>query len=135
MRSGQLLGHTPEQRVAVSTIRQYSFGLRLAIAQADAKPVVPMSFRLDSPGTTTNTRAVPLHGPSSRFPIRQDVFCIHPALLYSCEIGPAGIQQFRGPASEKLGPPFQYTNVANATRTFVQRVHRDLGPSKSPIDF
>ena len=30
--------HTPEQRVAASTLRRYSFGLRLAIAQADARP-------------------------------------------------------------------------------------------------
>ena len=34
----QVWGHTPEQRVAASTLRRYSFGLRLAIAQADARP-------------------------------------------------------------------------------------------------
>ena len=44
-RSGQVWGHTPEQRVAASTLRRYSFGLRLAIAQADARPVIPISFR------------------------------------------------------------------------------------------
>ena len=42
-RSGQLLGHTSEQRVAASTLRRYS-GLRLAIVQADARPVMPVSF-------------------------------------------------------------------------------------------
>ena len=42
---GQVWGHTPEQRVAASTLRRYSFGLRLAIAQADARPVMPASFR------------------------------------------------------------------------------------------
>ena len=36
-RSGQVWGHTPVQRVAASTLRRYLFGLRLAIAQADAK--------------------------------------------------------------------------------------------------
>ena len=61
--SGQVWGHTPGQRVAASTLRRYSFdthrpgrrqarhanilqiGLRLAIAQADARPVMPKSFR------------------------------------------------------------------------------------------
>ena len=43
--SGQVLGHTPEQRVAASTLRRYFLGLRLAIAQADAKPAMPASFR------------------------------------------------------------------------------------------
>ena len=32
VRSGQVWGHTPEQRVAASNLRRYSFGLRLAIA-------------------------------------------------------------------------------------------------------
>ena len=32
VRSGQAWRHTPEQRVAASTLRRYSFGLRLAIA-------------------------------------------------------------------------------------------------------
>ena len=32
-------GHTPDQRVAASALRQYHFGLRLAIAQAVARPV------------------------------------------------------------------------------------------------
>ena len=43
--SGQVWGHTPKQRVAASTLWRYSFGLRLAIAQADARPVMPISFR------------------------------------------------------------------------------------------
>ena len=46
--SGQVWGHTPEQRVAASTLRRYYFGLRLAIAQADARPAMPASFRWDS---------------------------------------------------------------------------------------
>ena len=49
-RSGQVWElysiYTPEQRVAASTSRQYSFGIRLAIAQADAMAAaVPVSFR------------------------------------------------------------------------------------------
>ena len=40
--SGQVWGHTPEQSVAASTSRQYSFGHRLAIAQAYAGPVMPI---------------------------------------------------------------------------------------------
>ena len=43
--SGQIWGNTPEQRIAASTLRRYSFGLRPAIAQADARPVMPISFR------------------------------------------------------------------------------------------
>ena len=43
--SGQVWGHTPEQRVAASTLRLYSLGLRLAIAQADVRPAMPVSFR------------------------------------------------------------------------------------------
>ena len=39
IRSGQVWEYTPEQRIAASTLRRYSFGLRLAIAQADARPV------------------------------------------------------------------------------------------------
>ena len=41
----QVWEHTPEQRVAASTLRRYSFVLRLAIAQADARPVMSVSFR------------------------------------------------------------------------------------------
>ena len=48
VRSGQVWWHTPEQRVAASTLRRYSLGLRLAIAQADARPAMPVSFRQDS---------------------------------------------------------------------------------------
>ena len=36
--------HTPERRVAASTLRRYSFGLRLTISQADARPVMTISF-------------------------------------------------------------------------------------------
>ena len=45
VRSGQIWKHTPEQRVAVSTLRRYSLGLRLHIAQADARTAMPESFR------------------------------------------------------------------------------------------
>ena len=41
---GQVWGHTPEQRVAASTLGRYSFGLRLTIAQVDARPAMPVSF-------------------------------------------------------------------------------------------
>ena len=44
VRSGQVWGHTPEQRVAASTLQRYSLGLRLAIAQADARPVIHVSL-------------------------------------------------------------------------------------------
>ena len=45
VRADQVWGHTPEQRVAAPTLRLYSYGLRLAIAYADASPVIPISFR------------------------------------------------------------------------------------------
>ena len=45
VRSGQVWGHTPEQRVAASTLGRYSLGLRLAIAQADARTIMPISLR------------------------------------------------------------------------------------------
>ena len=41
LRPGQVWGHTPEQRVAASTLRRYSLVLRLAIAHADADPPCP----------------------------------------------------------------------------------------------
>ena len=44
-RSGQVWGHTPEQRVAASTLRRYSFSLRLTIAQAVARPFMPLTLR------------------------------------------------------------------------------------------
>ena len=34
--------------VAASTMRQYSFGLRLAIPQTDARPAMLISLKLDS---------------------------------------------------------------------------------------
>ena len=43
--SGQVWGHAPEQRVAASTLRRYSFGLRRTIAKADARPAMPIFFR------------------------------------------------------------------------------------------
>ena len=45
---GQLWGHTTDQRVVSFTLPRYSFGLRLPIAQADARPAMPVSFRYDS---------------------------------------------------------------------------------------
>ena len=44
-RTGQVWRHTPDQRVAASTLRRYSFVLRLTIAQADARPDMSVSFR------------------------------------------------------------------------------------------
>ena len=44
--SGQVWRHTLEQRVAASTLRRYSFGLRLTIAQADARPVMSIPFMI-----------------------------------------------------------------------------------------
>ena len=44
--TSQVWGHPPEQRVAAFTL--YSLGLRLAIAQADARPAIPLSVRKDS---------------------------------------------------------------------------------------
>ena len=43
--TGHVWEHTPEQRIAASTLRRHFLGLRLAIAQAEAKPVIPVSFR------------------------------------------------------------------------------------------
>ena len=45
VRCGQVRGHTPEQRVAASTSRRYSFGLPLAIAQEDPRPAMPVFLR------------------------------------------------------------------------------------------
>ena len=45
LRSGQVWWHSLEQRVAASFLRRYSLGLRLAIAQADARPARPVSLR------------------------------------------------------------------------------------------
>ena len=44
-KSGQVWVHTPEQRVAASTLRQYPFGVRLAIAKTDARPAMPIFVR------------------------------------------------------------------------------------------
>ena len=46
VRSGQVWGHTPEQRVATSTLRRYSFVLRLAITQVDARPVMSIILQI-----------------------------------------------------------------------------------------
>ena len=46
VRSGKLLGHMPEQRVAASTLRRYVFGLSLSIAQADARPILQIGLHL-----------------------------------------------------------------------------------------
>ena len=43
--SGQVWGHTPEQRVVASILPRKFFGLRLAIAQADARPAMPVSLK------------------------------------------------------------------------------------------
>ena len=44
-RTSHIWGHTPEQRVAASTMRRYFFGFRLTIAQTVAYPVMLVSFR------------------------------------------------------------------------------------------
>ena len=41
----QVWGHTPEQRVAASTLRRYYFALRLAIAQAEVGPFISVSLK------------------------------------------------------------------------------------------
>ena len=41
LRSGQVWGHTPEQRDAASNLRQYSFGLRLGISRQTPGPSRP----------------------------------------------------------------------------------------------
>ena len=51
--SGQVWEYTLEQRVAASTWRRYSLGLRLAIAQADARPAAPKSSDKTPPDATT----------------------------------------------------------------------------------
>ena len=43
--SGQVWEHTSEQNVATSTLRRCSQGIRLAIAHADARSIISMSFR------------------------------------------------------------------------------------------
>ena len=47
VRSGQVWEQTPEQRVAASTFRRYALGLRLAIAQADARFSSPCPYPSD----------------------------------------------------------------------------------------
>ena len=44
-RSRHVWGHSPEQRVH---LRRYSFDHRLAIAQADARPITSISLPYDS---------------------------------------------------------------------------------------
>ena len=45
VRSGQVWGLVPKERVTAYILRLYPFGFRLAIAQAEARPVMPISFR------------------------------------------------------------------------------------------
>ena len=67
VRSGQVWGHTPEQRVAASTLRRYSFGLRLAIVQADARPVTLISLKYTTPPDLSwSLCAPPRHYPATR---------------------------------------------------------------------
>ena len=68
----QVWRHTPEQRVAVSTLRRYSFGLRLTIAQADAGPSRPYSpDRLPRGAKTKHAGGPP--GMVQRLGSRQDI--------------------------------------------------------------
>ena len=58
--------HTPEQRMAASTMRCYSFGFHLAIAQASLGPhahIFQIGLHLTQP---RSTRAAPRHGPTPR---------------------------------------------------------------------
>ena len=54
--SGQVWGHTPEQRVATSTLRRYFIGLRLTIAQADTRP--PCPYPSDRPPSDATMKRV-----------------------------------------------------------------------------
>ena len=61
-------GDIPEQRVAASTLlRRYSFSLRLAIAQADARPAMPVYPQIGLHLTQPRSKG-PLsrHGPAPR---------------------------------------------------------------------
>ena len=74
--SGQVWGHTPEQRVAASTLRRYFYGLRLAIALADARPVMLISFRYGlHPTQSRSMRAAPRYDPTHQNPTRQNPMC------------------------------------------------------------
>ena len=42
---GQVWVHMPKQHVALSTLRKYPMGTRLAIAQTDARLATPISLR------------------------------------------------------------------------------------------
>ena len=57
--SGQVWEHAPEQRVAASTFRWYSRGLRLAISQADDWPI-PISLRCRSTCCNHEARGRPI---------------------------------------------------------------------------
>ena len=68
--SGQVWGHTPKQRVAASILWRYSFGLRLAITQADAMPAMLNIFQIRL--CLTHLWSVwtpPWHGPAPRISI------------------------------------------------------------------
>ena len=92
-RSSQVWRHNPEQRVPTSNLRRYSFGLGLAIAQADARPAMPVSLRKASvwpsprqtpgqscphpsdrvpPYATTKRVGAPQHGPAPRISTRKN---------------------------------------------------------------
>ena len=55
-RSDHVWGHTPSS----ATLRRYSFGFRLVIAQADARPPCPYPSEKTPPDTTMKPRNAPL---------------------------------------------------------------------------
>ena len=58
--------------VVASILRRYIFGLRLAIAQADARPVIPCLPDRTPPNATMKPVDAPRHGPAPRKSTRKN---------------------------------------------------------------